>query len=615
MLKREFKEVSKQTLWLIVSVFCLIYPIHLIASIFNESTFVFSEYFPVFFQLFILFFSFFLGISLFSKEIRNHGVEYLLTLPFSRTKLLLYKMIPRLTALIFLNLIYLLLLAVSTSDPFLITPVSFHAIYLPLFFVSTSLSVIRGNFVGNSIVTGLLFILFITAANFPAWLVIRNYFGPSESFKLRIFTVGSTFPFTPLSIVLLGFLISLPYLLSLFFGFKAYDIRSSKKYLKRFVTLFIPLMVIMMGISYLMLNLTTRDPYTDYYVTKKGEVLKWSYAGTYVLDDEGERPLPDFYPRRWNLYETKNAVYVSAWNWKTDPGGSILRFKTDFSDSTLVYSSPESKNLSRNLYGYGDTLVFLESTGKKYSWQRAGENTIVFLDTGTGNVSKLKMPVKELKLIGVSEAAGMKFWIGYYTENQGVTVYTLSEKGEINKICRSSMGPVFRNGVLITRDKSDVVFGKFEEEKYIELKREKVKGKLWTPYSLHSSDLNPKNLDFMAMKIHKVRDYDRVKNPPPSEFVFLDLVNMTAKRFSDKNIKRTILYALSSGEQMLLQLNDWGNLALDGIYSVEKESFVLLRDFSGENIGGDFWMAGNGFIIGKNNKLRFYMLPDLKELK
>ncbi|MEN8222210.1 MAG: hypothetical protein ABFR36_03030 [Acidobacteriota bacterium] len=617
MLKREFKEVAKQTLLLIISVFCLIYPIHLIASIFNKGTFVFSEYFLVFYQLFILFFSFFLGISLFSKEIRNSGFDYLLTLPYSRTKLLLYKIVPRITALVLLGLIYLVLLTISTSDPFLITPISFHALYLPLFFVSTSLSVLRGNFVANSIITGLLFIIFLFAANLPVWLVIRKYFGISESFKLRIFVQDSVFPFTPFSIVLLGFIISLPFILSLFHGFKTYDIRTSKKYIKRFMTLFIPLLVIALGLSYLMLNLTTSNPYDHYYITKRGVVLKWGYSGTYVLDGKREHRLPDFYLMRRNFYETEKAVYVSAWNHKTNPAGSIMRFNPDFSDYKEAYSPPEPLFLSRNLYGYRDTLVFLESAGKKYSWQRSGESKIVFLNTETGSVKKYKLPVSGLNLIGVTESGGINHLIGYYSENMGVTVYTLSEIGKVKKICRSSMGPVFQNGVLITRDKSDMVFGKFEGEQYIEVKREKVKGKLWTPYYLYSSDLNPKNRESLVLKIHKVRDYDRVKNPPPAEFVFLDLVNMTAKRFSDENVKRTILYGLPSGVQVLFQLNDWGDIKLEALYLVEGTSFRLLKDFSGEEIpsGSEFGMAGNGFGIEKGKDLTFFTLPDMKEIK
>ena len=129
MLIKESKEVLKQTLILIISVFFLIYPIYLIASIFTKHIFVFSEYFLMFYQLFIFFFSFFLGISLFSKEIRNNGFEYLLTLPFSRTKLLLYKIVPRIIALALLYLIYLVLLITSKSDPFLIAPVSFISLY------------------------------------------------------------------------------------------------------------------------------------------------------------------------------------------------------------------------------------------------------------------------------------------------------------------------------------------------------------------------------------------------------------------------------------------------------------------------------------------------------
>ena len=92
-------------------------------------------------------------------------------------------------------------------------------------------------------------------------------------------------------------------------------------------------------------------------------------------------------------------------------------------------------------------------------------------------------------------------------------------------------------------------------------------------------------------------------------------LNLGQTLFSQNNIKRGMLYNLSSGNQVLFKFSDWGNLTLDGIYTVEKDSFALLRDFSKKKTGKDFWMAGDGFFIGKGKNTKFYMLPDLKEIK
>ena len=616
MLKREFKEVFKQTLILIVSVFFLIYPIHLIASIFNKTTFVFSEYFLVFYQLFVFFFSFFLGISLFSKEIRNDGFEYLLTLPFSRTKLLLYKIIPRIIALIFLYLIYLVLLITSNSDPFLIAPVSFHAIYFSLFFVSTSLSVLRGNFVGNSIFTGLLFIFFLFATNLSAWLVIREYFGPGESFKLQIFTVKDTFPFNPFSIILLGFLISVPFIISLFHGFKIYDIRKSGKYLKRFITLLVPLVLVGMIFSYFILRVSAEKPWEHYYITEKGVILKYNYSGTFVVSNAGNRKLPDFYPNRRDLYETDKAAYSSVWQWKNNPSGNIEKFDPAFETSENIYSPPEKKFLARSLYGYKDTLIFLESSGKKYSWDRSSENHIVYLDTGTDVIKKYEFPYEKLNLVGVAANGIQKLWVGYSIENMGVTVYTINGTGSIKKILRSSGKPLFVNNVLITFKKGDPIFGRFEDTGYKFVKRFSINDKLRFPFYLNTADLNSKSLKYLYAKIHKVRNYELKYVEDPIEFISIDLNTFRLERFSNENIYRGSLFYMSDGETIFTEYVNNLKMEIKGIFKLKGQRMVLLKAIEEpEKLArSEFGFLGNGFMTSKDNYMKFYTYPDLKEI-
>ncbi len=617
MLKKEFKEVFKQTLILIISVFCLIFPIYLIASIFTKHIFVFSEYFLMFYQLFIFFFAFFLGISLFSKEIRNNGFEYLLTLPFTRTKLLLYKIVPRLISLTLLYLIYLVLLTFSKTDPFLISPVSFISLYFSLFFISTSLSVLRGNFVGNSIFTGLMFIFFLVASNLPPWLVIREYFVPGESFKLRTFAVFDAFPFTPFSIVLLGFLISLPFIISHFYGFKAYDIRTSRKYLKRFVSLLIPLILAGMILSYFVLQTSVEEQRNHYFITKKGIILKYNYSGTYAVSNEGNRKLPDFYPNRRYLYETDNAVYLSVWHWENNPGGNIEKFDPAFETSENIYSPPEKKFLGRNIYGYKDTLIFLESSGKKYSWNRSFDNQIVFLNIKTGKVEKVKLPFDYLRLGGVVESENKVLWIGYYVENMGVTVYTISGSGSIKKILRSSDKPIFVNNTLITYEKGDIILGRFENKGYEFVKRFSLNDKLKFPFYLETADLNPKLLKFLYAQIHKVRNYEKNYVEDPIEFISIDLNTYQLERFKIENIYRGSLFYMSDGETIFTEYFNNLKMEIKDIFKLEGQRMILLKaiDDPEKLARSNFGFLGNGFMTSKDDDIRFYQFPDLKEIK
>lgn len=617
MLIKESKEVLKQTLILIISVFFLIYPIYLIASIFTKHIFVFSEYFLMFYQLFIFFFSFFLGISLFSKEIRNNGFEYLLTLPFSRTKLLLYKIVPRIIALALLYLIYLVLLITSKSDPFLIAPVSFISLYFSLFFISTSLSVLRGNFVGNSIFTGLMFIIFLVASNFSAWLVIRGYFGSSESFKLRIFTVNDTFPFSPFSIFLLGSLISVPFIVSLFYGFKVYDIRTSKKYLKRFVTLLIPLVLAGMIFSYFILKVSAGEPEAHFYITKNGVILKYDYSGTYNISGEETEKLPGFYPNKRNFYESKNFVYVSVWHWEDNPGGNITKFDSMLERHEVIYSPPEKKFLSRVLFGYRNTLVFIESSGKKYSWNRSSDNQLVLLDTMTGKIKKFNFPFKTLKLAGVVEVNNDRLLIGYIVENAGVTVYTINDNGDIKKILRSSRDPLFISGQLITVDHGRIVSGRFTDAGYEEVARIATKDKPIFPYFYYNSDLNGWETKYLYVKEIRKGTIDPDQKQPPVEFLCIDLVNHSIKRFSDDRVVKGIIYPVLSGETFFLSLKGPGGLQFVGIYQMSGLELKLVKDLESVDVvvRENWGLAGNGFVIGKGDDVKFFLFPDLKELK
>ena len=254
MLKKEFKDVIKLTFSLSI-LWILGISLYLMTFILKGTDFDLGGILLVFYQLLILTTSFFLGISLFSKEIRNSGLEYLLTLPFSRTRLLLLKIVPRFVILIILYLVYMLILLLSTTDPFLFPPASFTALSFSFFFISASLSVWRGNFVGNSIITLFMLLFFLLAADITTWLVAIQHFGNSESFKFGTFIIYDTSQFSSFSIAHLGFLLSSPFLVSLFYGFKKFDIRTPKKYIKRFLLILIPLIITGMIISYFILNL------------------------------------------------------------------------------------------------------------------------------------------------------------------------------------------------------------------------------------------------------------------------------------------------------------------------------------------------------------------------
>ncbi len=615
MLIKEIKEIIKQTFFLLGVLFVylvILYPLQLR----SDAEFSFFEYFQIFYQIFIFVFSFFMGISLFSYEIRNGGFEYMLTFPVSRTKILLTKIIPRLAMLIMLYLGYLILLGLSATEPFVIPPDLFNSLYFSLFFISTSFSVLRGNFVANSLLTMFMFTIFILAGNTVAWFVITKYFG-GVGFKMSIFVTGIGSPLAKNSINILSVFLALPFVVSLFYGFKRYDIRISGKYAKRFFLMFIPMILIGMLVSYFILDSSVKTPYSTHYITRDGIVIKHTYRGTSVVCGAVKRELPDFFPYPGNFYEREDSVYLLTWNWKDDPTGNIVKFETDFSKFKIIYTPPEGLNPGLKLYGFLNTIVFLEHKGGKYSGNKTKENQIVFLETKSGEIKRVKFPFDSFNLIGVAETYNRRVWIGYYIVREGVTVYTIDGSGNTKNILRSTNTPLFINNELITFNKNNLIFGRFTNSGYEEFKRIDLKGRVIFPFYLNTSDLNTKAMKYLYGKVRKRINYDPEVEKDPIEFISIDLNNYDLKRFKNGSMKRGFLFYIFTGDTVFEKFNDNGDIELDSIFKMDGQNMILLKNFKeqGKLVRKDFRHIGSGFMTGKGEDRKFYKYPDLKEIK
>jgi len=95
MLKKEINDVLKQIVFFTAAV--LLLPALLIITKIIPHQSYFSVFFPLF-QFGLIFLAFFMGSSLFSLEHGQRGMEYLLSLPYSRLKLIGFKILPRLIA-------------------------------------------------------------------------------------------------------------------------------------------------------------------------------------------------------------------------------------------------------------------------------------------------------------------------------------------------------------------------------------------------------------------------------------------------------------------------------------------------------------------------------------
>ncbi len=233
-------------------------------------------------MVFLLIYASFTGWAIFDRERQEGAVEYLLTLPVSRGRLLLIKFLPRLLCVL---LLWLALLVLHNYFDFpIFFPFEIFSIYYASFFlVSLSLSISLKSFVGAFFLTGFL--------SFGLSLFIRNFFHEDSILTAALAS----------NLVLLIFPIMF---LILFFTF---DLRPPKAFNLKFS---IPPAVLLLVI--LVVGLLQSGHYwSNHFLTESGEVLRSSCHRTDLLRGDEVIPLKEGY---MPLLESGGIIYAYTMN-------------------------------------------------------------------------------------------------------------------------------------------------------------------------------------------------------------------------------------------------------------------------------------------------------------
>ncbi|MDH5467852.1 MAG: ABC transporter permease, partial [Candidatus Aminicenantes bacterium] len=132
MLKKEISDVLRHNFFFIL--FILLLPAFLVVTRILPNQSYYSVFFPLF-QFGLLFWAFFMGTSLFSVERGQRGMEYLLSLPLSRYKLIGLKILPRFIAILIFYLIFLILYLGEGSNYAALSLVSFTTVYFSFYLI------------------------------------------------------------------------------------------------------------------------------------------------------------------------------------------------------------------------------------------------------------------------------------------------------------------------------------------------------------------------------------------------------------------------------------------------------------------------------------------------
>jgi hypothetical protein len=246
--RKEWLEVGKQSVYFVLAVAAMVMLVGLVGLLDGKP--LEGEKIIIILGLWLLMFSLFLGLSPFAMDSSQKGMEYLLTLPYSRQRLLFIKFLPRLAAVVFFFTIFTFLYGFLGNNAFAGGFTIFSLVYFSLFLISFSLSLVHENFIVQSIWAGialcgyLAVCLFICARGIAWKLGLPLSWPASGLWRDLAYDLPSLF--TAVAVFLL---MAMPFVVSYFLAFKKFDLKPARAFNRRHLLIFAPLLLLAFAAS------------------------------------------------------------------------------------------------------------------------------------------------------------------------------------------------------------------------------------------------------------------------------------------------------------------------------------------------------------------------------
>jgi len=198
-------------------------------------------------EIFLLLYASFAGWSMFERERQENANEYMLSLPLSRSRLLLLKFLPRLL-IVSLTLLAYLLLHQSWQLPSFLPPADFSLLFSGFFLLSIAFSLSLKNFISAFFLTCLLSI---------GQILLIKFLDPGRETGQAILQANLTVLFFPLFFLVL---------------FRNYDIKPVSHFNKKFFPGLLLLAVLIVGAIFL----SAPADWKNLALTARGLIMKIS---------------------------------------------------------------------------------------------------------------------------------------------------------------------------------------------------------------------------------------------------------------------------------------------------------------------------------------------------
>jgi hypothetical protein len=613
MLRKESIEVIKQSLFFILG--ALLLPGFLLITTIVRNQSYFQVFFPIF-QVGLIFWAMFLGVSLFSSDRGQRGMEYLLSLPFSRLQLVGLKIVPRSVAVLFFYVLFLILYLRGGINAMALSLISFTVIYFSLFLIALSLSSSSDNFIVLSITSllslcaylGLIYLIFWTAIKAKGFiyfeLKIRPFFVEQkiESIFIKLLV--------PIAIGIL-----LPSILSFVLSFRKFDMRPSRIYNKRYFKFFAPFFILGLIASFIFAYQGIDLGYSSYYLTQDYKLIEHNtYSSIKIYDNDKVYKIKsqfDFYFYGPDL-EDNEYVYSTSY------GDKIIRLSTSKLKMEVFYEAPRGSWLGwRGIYKYEQTIAFIERIERKKN--RYSETQLVLIDEPSRKITRIPFDREPLInytspiIFGADRVGDKTFWLLCDFRAKEHPIIKIWEDGKVEVIGESEKWPCYINRMLITSTGKEIIISKEKEGKFEPVRKiPNTEGFIFWRGGYGEEILDNIPLkEIYGRKIIPSSD-QKGKRQYTTKYVGLNLENYELEEVKD-----------FKGDLLHFYPADYFAFELDEVtpkarfYELKEGKMNFIKELTNFDLKSyeNFGLFKAGVVLKKGKKVRVYAFPDLKELK
>ncbi len=621
--RKEWLEVGRQSLYSVLAAAGLVL-LAFIGDLLSDQS-LSGEKIVIILGLWLLMFSMFMGLSPFAMDSKQKGMEYLLTLPFSRRRLLLIKLLPRLAAVVLFYLAFVLTYFLIGQDAFGGGFTVFSLAYFALFFISFSLAVVHENFIVQSLwagiaLSGYLFLcLFVVMKGF-SW----KFNMPASWIGSRAWLDLSYDVSTLLSAIAVFLLLAMPFILSFFLAFKRFDLKPARAFNRRQLRVFIPMLVLAfaasLGVTYLVQN-NSADNESNCHILENRQLLKTSSLGNLdIYGETGRRQIKTGRKLWWEniLFEVPGKVFIPGYD-VNDSSTSIIRLQLENLAWKVVYSIPDGYEATPGFWfrQYGHVLVFLQR-GREQT-ERSGLKSGLSLKSNRLDLVLLDMNSECSRTISFwsslfptfinpyifahDEAGGRSFWLVSGKDGKEQHLLRLWEDGAVEDLGVSKKFPVYVGHLLFSHTASSLVVRRLLASGSETIREIAGKVNVASDYFIGFLDAGEAReiygmrnsriirIDLATLAIDDVGPQrGQIRRVPPADFYYVEHEAwLPGQGRSDKWRK---VFRLQGG----------------------KPVFIRKFDFNGK-WPGHVWIQRHGIVLLDEVKTRFFAFPDLRELK